>query len=54
MAAYPETNTLILSDHVANLHRVVTVIEALERSGEKNPASAADCLGRWEAKSSSK
>jgi general secretion pathway protein D len=51
MAAYPETNTLILSDHSANLHRLVTVIEALERSGEKNPASMAECQGRFESKS---
>src|SRR4051812_19417228 len=29
MAAYPETNTLILSDHASNVHRLVTVIEAL-------------------------
>jgi general secretion pathway protein D len=32
MAAYPEINTLIFSDHAANLRRVVTVIEALERN----------------------
>jgi general secretion pathway protein D len=50
MAAYPETNTLILSDHSANLHRLVTVIEALERAGEKNSASTAECLGRFESK----
>jgi general secretion pathway protein D len=51
MAAYPETNTLILNDRVSNLHRLVTVIEALERAGEKSPVSAADCLGRFESKS---
>jgi general secretion pathway protein D len=52
MAAYVETNTLILSDHASNLHRLVTVIEALERSGEKNPVNAAECLGRFDSKSS--
>jgi general secretion pathway protein D len=51
MAAYPETNTLILNDHASNLHRLVTVIEALERAGEKNPASADECRGRFESKS---
>jgi general secretion pathway protein D len=51
MAAYPATNTLILSDHAANLHRLVTVIEALERGGEKNPVSPAECAGRFESKS---
>jgi general secretion pathway protein D len=54
MAAFPETNTLIMSDHASNLHRLVTVIEALERSGEKNPASAADCAGRFGSKAASK
>jgi general secretion pathway protein D len=51
MAAYPETNTLILNDHVSNLHRLVAVIEALERAGENDPVSAAECLGRFESKS---
>jgi type II secretory pathway component GspD/PulD (secretin) len=32
MAAYPDINTLILSDHASNLHRIVTVLEALERN----------------------
>jgi type II secretory pathway component GspD/PulD (secretin) len=32
MAGYPDINTLILSDHAANLRRIVTVIEALERA----------------------
>jgi general secretion pathway protein D len=50
MAAFPDTNTLILSDHASNLHRLVTVIEALERGGEKNPVSAADCAARFESK----
>ena len=54
MAAFTDTNTLILSDHASNLHRLVTVIEALERGGEKNPLSAADCAARFEAKSNSK
>jgi general secretion pathway protein D len=54
MAAFTDTNTLILSDHASNLHRLVTVIEALERTGEKNPMSAGDCAGRFEAKSASK
>jgi general secretion pathway protein D len=54
MAAYPETNNLILSDHVSNLHRLVTIIEALERAGEKNPSSAADCQARFEGKAASK
>jgi hypothetical protein len=54
MAAFPETNTLIMSDHASNLHRLVAVIEALERSGEKNPASAADCAGRFGSKAASK
>lgn len=50
MAAFPDTNTLILSDHASNLHRLVSVIEALERTGEKNALSAADCAGRFESK----
>ena len=54
MAAFPETNTLILSDHASNLHRLVTVIEALEKAGEKNSQSAADCAGRFDSKSASK
>ena len=54
MAAFPDTNTLILSDRASNLHRIVTVIEALERTGDKNPQSAGDCAGRFEAKSVSK
>ena len=54
MAAFPETNTLILSDHASNVHRLVTVIEALERAGEKNPMSAGDCGGRSETKPASK
>jgi general secretion pathway protein D len=54
MAAFPDTNTLILSDHASNLHRLVNVIEALERAGEKNPLSAGDCAGRFESKSASK
>jgi general secretion pathway protein D len=54
MAAYPETNNLILSDHVSNLHRLVTIIEALERAGEKNPTSVADCQARFEGKAASK
>jgi general secretion pathway protein D len=48
MAAFPDTNTLILSDHASNLHRLVTVIEALERAAEKNPMTAAECSGRFE------
>jgi general secretion pathway protein D len=32
MAAYPDGQTMILTDHAANVHRVITVIEALERS----------------------
>lgn len=51
MAAFTDTNTLILSDHASNLHRLVTVIESLERAGEKNPLSAADCSARFESKS---
>jgi general secretion pathway protein D len=51
MAAYVETNTLILNDHASNLHRLVTVIEALERAGERNPTSAAECQGQFESKS---
>jgi general secretion pathway protein D len=51
MAAYPDMNTLILSDHASNLHRIVTVIDALERAGEKNPVSAAECVGRFVSKS---
>jgi general secretion pathway protein D len=54
MAAYPETNNMILSDHVANLHRLVTIIEALERAGEKNPSSLADCQARFEGKAATK
>ena len=54
MAAYPDTNTLILNDHVSNLHRLVTVIEALERAGEKNSLSVADCQARFEGKAASK
>jgi general secretion pathway protein D len=54
MAAYPETNTLILNDHVSNLHRLVSVIEALERAGEKNPSSATDCQARFEGKAAAK
>jgi general secretion pathway protein D len=54
LAAFPGTNTLILSDHVSNLHRLVSVIEALERAGEKNPPSADECAGRFESKSTSK
>jgi general secretion pathway protein D len=54
MAAYTETNNLILSDHVSNLHRLVTIIEALERAGEKNPSSAAECQARFEGKSATK
>jgi general secretion pathway protein D len=33
MAAYSAINTLILSDHASNVHRLVTVVEALERNG---------------------
>lgn len=54
MAAFPDTNTLILTDHASNVHRVVSVIEALERAGEKNPLSAGDCAGRFESKATSK
>jgi general secretion pathway protein D len=54
MAAFPDTNTLILSDHVSNLHRLVTVLEALERAGEKSPSSAGDCQARFEGKAASK
>jgi len=54
MAAFPGTNTLILSDHASNLHRLVTVIEALERAGEKNPPAMDECAGRFESKSTSK
>jgi len=50
MAAFPDTNTLILSDHASNLHRLVSVIEALERTGDKNALSAADCASRFESK----
>jgi general secretion pathway protein D len=50
MAAFTETNTLILSDHSSNLHRLVTVIEALESAGGKNPSSAADCQARFEGR----
>jgi general secretion pathway protein D len=32
MAAFIETNTLILSDHAANLRRIVAVIDAMERN----------------------
>jgi len=32
MAAYPGINTMILSDHASNLHRIVAMIEALERN----------------------
>jgi general secretion pathway protein D len=53
MAAFPDTNSLILSDHASNLHRLVTVLEALERTGEKNPISAADCQARFESKAAS-
>jgi general secretion pathway protein D len=31
MAAYTDINTLILTDHAANLRRLATIIEALER-----------------------
>jgi general secretion pathway protein D len=32
MAAFPDTHTLILSDHAANVHRIVELVEALERN----------------------
>jgi general secretion pathway protein D len=51
MAAFTDTNALILSDHVSNLHRLVTVLEALERSGEKSASSVGDCQARFEGKS---
>lgn len=54
MAAFPDSNSLILSDHVSNLHRLVTVIEALERAGEKNSVPVADCQARFEGKAASK
>jgi general secretion pathway protein D len=50
MAAFTDTNTLILSDHASNLHRLVSLIEALERAGEKNPMSAADCQARFDSR----
>jgi general secretion pathway protein D len=53
MAAYPAVNTLILSDHASNLHRLVTVIEALERAGEKNPMSIPECASLFESKAAS-
>jgi|SRR5882672_8420607 len=53
MAAFQDTNTLILSDHASNLHRLVTVLEALERSGEKNPSSTAECQARFESRAAS-
>ena len=54
MAAYTDTNSLILNDHASNLRRLVNVIEALERAGEKNPLSAAECQARFEGKAASK
>jgi general secretion pathway protein D len=54
MAAYPDTNTLILSDHASNLHRIVTVVEALERAGEKNAQSVAECANQFSSRSSVK
>lgn len=51
MAAYTDTNTLILSDHAANVHRLVSLIEALERTGEKNSSSTGDCAARFDSKS---
>lgn len=50
MAAFTDTNTLILSDHASNLHRLVSMLEALERAGEKNPMSAADCQARFDSR----
>jgi len=32
MAVSPDTNTMILNDHAANVHRIVTMIEAIERN----------------------
>jgi general secretion pathway protein D len=32
MAAYPDGNILILSDHAANVRRIVTIVEAMERN----------------------
>ena len=32
MAAYPDMSTLILTDHAANVHRIVDVVEAIERN----------------------
>jgi type II secretory pathway component GspD/PulD (secretin) len=34
MAAYPDTNTLILSDHAANLKRILAMVDAMERNGQ--------------------
>jgi general secretion pathway protein D len=33
MAAYPGTDTLILSDHAANVKRILTIIDVMERNG---------------------
>lgn len=32
MASYPDMGTLILTDHAVNVHRIVDVIEAIERN----------------------
>jgi general secretion pathway protein D len=40
MAAYPDGQTMILTDHAANVHRVVTIIEALERNSPEGSACA--------------
>ncbi len=38
MAAYPDMATLILTDHAANVHRIVDLVEALERNSPEGHA----------------
>lgn len=40
MAAYLDGQTMILTDHAANVHRVVTVIEAFERNSPEGSGCA--------------
>jgi len=44
MAAYPDSNTLILTDHAGNIRRIVSVLEAMERN-----APDGDGCKKWEA-----
>ncbi|HTU67128.1 MAG TPA: secretin N-terminal domain-containing protein [Steroidobacteraceae bacterium] len=50
MAAYPDSNTLILSDHAANVRRIIAVLDALERSAAAKPVPLTQCPGRSDAK----